>query len=418
MHYRALSRIVEDPEGFAAKPPEEPRAWRAPDRSLVELVTLADLDGLVGGGLPAPGQIEAHRDGFRVPASRFTWGANGEYDGMEQLARPYAVTRLIEDGAGLYLNFLHRNVRSVNDLTRRLAFESGHRVSAAAFLTPPGTSTFPYHYDVQSVLLLQTVGSKTWALQRPLLEKPLEHESFQDVIGEAEQRGIVDRAPDLTVTLNAGDVLWIPRGWLHHGITTDEPSLHVTIAFHPFTKYWLAQEMVRSLDGPESLSLRDELPWGALRDPAVLGTVVEEVLSTLSSVLPGVDRGRAVRSAGGAAREVYLEPAREESVSSALAAPVGLDTPVVAVAEAISGIDPAPDGKVRVDLRDAGLLVGGRAADFVRSLWEEDSDRAWCAREICGDLAEDGESGGDTEQRAVALVGRLLRAGVVRRARD
>lgn len=101
-------------------------------------------------------------------------------------------------------------------------------VGANAYLTPPDSQGFAPHYDDIEAFILQAEGKKHWRIYKPRTENELlprvSSKNFdQEEIGE----------PIMEVTLEAGDMLYFPRGYIHQGVTIDgEHSLHVTISMY------------------------------------------------------------------------------------------------------------------------------------------------------------------------------------------
>lgn len=101
-------------------------------------------------------------------------------------------------------------------------------VGANAYLTPPDSQGFAPHYDDIEAFILQTEGKKHWRIYKPRAENETlprtSSKNFdQDEIG----------APIMEVILEAGDMLYFPRGYIHQGITIDgEHSLHVTVSMY------------------------------------------------------------------------------------------------------------------------------------------------------------------------------------------
>ncbi|CAH2047574.1 unnamed protein product, partial [Iphiclides podalirius] len=101
-------------------------------------------------------------------------------------------------------------------------------VGANAYLTPPDSQGFAPHYDDIEAFILQAEGKKHWRIYKPreeseILPRTSSKNFSDDEIGE----------PILEVTLNAGDMLYFPRGYIHQGVTIDgEHSLHVTVSMY------------------------------------------------------------------------------------------------------------------------------------------------------------------------------------------
>ncbi|TPP56448.1 Lysine-specific demethylase NO66 [Fasciola gigantica] len=99
-------------------------------------------------------------------------------------------------------------------------------VGANVYLTPPGSQGFAPHYDDIEAFIMQLEGSKQWRVYAPrtpsekLPREPSPNFTEKD-LGK----------PMMTVTLKPGDLLYLPRGFIHQGSTSDEAhSLHLTIS--------------------------------------------------------------------------------------------------------------------------------------------------------------------------------------------
>lgn len=101
-------------------------------------------------------------------------------------------------------------------------------VGANAYLTPPDSQGFAPHYDDIEAFILQTEGKKHWRIYKPRAEnETLPRTSSKNF----DQNEIGD--PIMEVILEAGDMLYFPRGYIHQGITMDgEHSLHVTVSMY------------------------------------------------------------------------------------------------------------------------------------------------------------------------------------------
>lgn len=134
-------------------------------------------------------------------------------------------------------------------------------VGANAYLTPPDSQGFAPHYDDIEAFILQTEGKKLWRVYKPLNEQEVlprvsSKNYKQEEIGE----------PILEVTLEAGDMLYFPRGFIHQGVTIDgEHSLHVTIS--TYQKHSWADLFEKLMPAAvqmaisENLDLRKGLPF-------------------------------------------------------------------------------------------------------------------------------------------------------------
>lgn len=83
------------------------------------------------------------------------------------------------------------------------------------FVTPRGTRGFAWHYDLEDVFILQTLGSKTYYLR--------ENTRVTSLDGAADFAQFAQEVSPLAVcALTVGDVLYIPRGMWHMGRAEDD----------------------------------------------------------------------------------------------------------------------------------------------------------------------------------------------------
>ncbi|WP_405009233.1 JmjC domain-containing protein [Kitasatospora sp. NBC_01539] len=198
----------------------------------------------------------------------------------------------------LVLNGLHLSWPPLRDAVRRLAAELGHPVTANVYLTPPQSTGYGPHWDTHHVFLAQAEGAKTWRLHPPIVTDPLSRHRWTAVGFTTEQLDRVhDRAE--SVVLRAGQVLFIPRGWVHFGHTTAEHSLHVTFGVQLLTRHWLLQQLLdQAVEDP---AVRAALP------PDLSSYAVEDLVTRARSVLLA-HLGRPDIPAAG--RPVYLAQQR------------------------------------------------------------------------------------------------------------
>ncbi|CAH0682959.1 unnamed protein product [Spodoptera exigua] len=134
-------------------------------------------------------------------------------------------------------------------------------VGANAYLTPPDSQGFAPHYDDIEAFILQTEGKKHWKIYKPLNENEVlprvsSKNYDQEEIGE----------PIMEVTLEAGDMLYFPRGYIHQGVTIDgEHSLHVTISMYQKHSWGDLMELIMpaalQMAISENVDLRRGLPF-------------------------------------------------------------------------------------------------------------------------------------------------------------
>jgi ribosomal protein L16 Arg81 hydroxylase len=99
------------------------------------------------------------------------------------------------------------------------------------YLTPPGSQAVPAHADDRDVLVCQVVGRKEWTIYQCVpIPYPYPHEQVGKA-GLPVPPAVMEGPVLLNVTLEPGDVLYMPRGFVHEAKSCEDmPSYHATIA--------------------------------------------------------------------------------------------------------------------------------------------------------------------------------------------
>ena len=102
-------------------------------------------------------------------------------------------------------------------------------MQANAYYTPRAAQGLPVHHDTHDVFVLQVSGEKRWLVYEPVLELPLKDQRYSPELGDP-------GTPVLDLTLQPGETLYLPRGWLHEALTSRSDSLHLTIGLNTYTR--------------------------------------------------------------------------------------------------------------------------------------------------------------------------------------
>jgi len=146
---------------------------------------------------------------------------NKSYNGMMTPGMEAVLADMRENGT-LVLDQLHHREPNLNLLCRVLAAELGHRFQTNLYLTPAHGKGFTPHWDNHDVFILQVMGSKDWKIEKQRRALPRKGESITE--DERDLRG------DLSAfTLEQGDLIYIPRGFVHAAECGTEASLHITL---------------------------------------------------------------------------------------------------------------------------------------------------------------------------------------------
>lgn len=182
------------------------------------------------------------------------------------------------DGYTIVVDGVEQYVRSIATLARSLEVELNFPTQVNTYITPPQSTGLVPHYDDHDVLILQIQGSKTWHLyagdDRP--PRAIQRDTDKAVVLES-------LSAPTDVQLEAGEVLYVPRGRVHAAETHSEPSIHLTVGIHAPTVLMLA------IGALYSQSFRDDrlnarLPARHLDDAELDATVRDLVLEAVATV--------------------------------------------------------------------------------------------------------------------------------------
>ncbi|KQO95913.1 cupin domain-containing protein [Leifsonia sp. Leaf264] len=348
-------------------------------------------------GLRTPFIRMAHEGSVLKPASYTAPGGFGAEIG-DQVSSDKVLAEFA-GGATIVLQGLHRLWPPLIDFTRRLIDDIGHPAQVNAYVTPASSRGFDPHYDVHDVFVLQISGEKHWRIHAPVHIDPLRDQPWSDhseAVGEA-----ASHEPVIDAVLRPGDVLYLPRGWIHSAEALGDTSVHLTIGMAAYTRADIVQTLV-SVAG-DSPALRSSLPLGIdLDDPASMRTIVEQTLQDLLGVL-GASMADA-DTTGRVARRLasrLTDATRPEPIAplATVAAAARLDgASRVRWRGSLGARLHEADGRVRVVSRLATLSLPGEAGAALHHL-------------ITGRESVVSELPGLDEADAVVVVRRLLREG-------
>lgn len=205
------------------------------------------------------------RSGKPVPLSAYTTPPGKGPRAGEASVNTAAVMGHFDDGATIVLESLHRYWQPLADFCRDLELALGHRLQVNAYITPPGSQGFDVHRDSHDVFVLQVSGKKHWIV----------HDRSSD------DRVLIDQ------DLEAGMLLYIPKGFPHAAVAGDMASAHLTVGILTHGSIDIVRELVKLAE--KEPAFQERLPTSAASDPAVLRDVVERQIDELKAWLDKVD---------------------------------------------------------------------------------------------------------------------------------
>ena len=344
-----------------------------------DLLSLDDVDRFLTTTALRTPFFRLVKAGERIAESAYTRSGRAGSRSVEGIADPARVTALVEDGATIVLQGLHRWSEPVTRFCRGLELALGHPCQVNAYITPAGAQGLDLHVDAHDVFVLQAFGRKRWELHAAPRERP--------------------RAP-LDVEVAAGDTIYLPAGTPHAARAQDELSGHLTVGIH--VARW--RDVLTSVVAHEAEALDAPVPAGWLDDPDGFARELHERLGTLAGALGQVDLG-AVTSGR---RERFLSTRAQLARGTIAQRTTSItvdDASVVARRPgSVCELSTTPEGLV-VLLGDRRLEMPEWVEPAMRQIARLEEDGALAVRDLTLHLP-------DPASRAV-LVRRLVREGLL-----
>mmetsp|Transcript_14893 Transcript_14893/g.32175 ORF Transcript_14893/g.32175 Transcript_14893/m.32175 type:complete len:831 (-) Transcript_14893:147-2639(-) len=218
----------------------------------------------------------------------------------------------------------HEHNDNIHSMLSLLESEFGCMVGSNAYLTPLHSQGFAPHYDDVDVFILQLEGYKRWRVYAPMnKQETLPRVSSRDYTEKEVEESMGEEVLD--VVLVPGDVLYLPRGWIHQAETvarpshvsklpgiTDAHSLHLTVSamqnwcWADFLEILMPEALESASASETSISLREGLPRNFL---AYMGTMhqLDDEGGELPEGLKQVAEAYAKRVAKGADKDEEID---------------------------------------------------------------------------------------------------------------
>jgi len=350
------------------------------------LLTLADMDELLSTTRVSASDMRVIADGKETPVSELvSENLPGSYaNAVEMLFSHY------RNGATINLLFLQEHWPPLTRLCQSMSDVLGGMFHVNVYLTPAGARGLKEHYDTHDVFVAQVYGSKRWQLYEPPVQLPLKDQRYlppEDGPGE----------PMADLTLQSGDMLYMPRGTVHQAVSQETASLHLTVGVQSVLWADLLRNAVEQATG-DDVRFRSALPMGFANDEELVRQAEKRAAELLDLLRDGIKPASVVatgRTRAMLARRSTLHGhlLDLESLDS-----VDLDTKLQCRPETV--------WRIADNAADVGLVFHGKELHFPKvaepALREITEAGVFSPRDISGRLDEPGR---------LVLVRRLLKEG-------
>lgn len=247
---------------------KKPLIIKREDKSYFKsLLSVADVDEVLDFHRPKGNSIRVVKNQEPLDKTKYE-----NEDGSLNLNQIYAS---YADGYTIVVNEIDRLWKPLKNLCHNTKGVLNHKTVANMYLTPKNQKALLPHYDTHDVFVVQVEGKKHWKLYDAEYTTPIVN-SFQPIFQREQLKNVKD------IILNAGDMMYIPRGIPHEAVTTDESSLHLTIGVFP--TQWL-DFLTKSLHymAQTNIELRQALPIGFMDSNKI--SLTEDIKNKLQNLL-------------------------------------------------------------------------------------------------------------------------------------
>jgi hypothetical protein len=201
----------------------EPALYRAALSDRDDLLpTSGTMDELLRMDILPPDSVRLTRAGKSLPRHAYT-RLTGDPVKTSMVDRS-KVLQLFRSGATLTVNDVEQVWPAAQLMLRPLGRALACRTESVVFATPAGQSGFAPHADPISVVVVHGEGTKDWRVWPTAIDGPRTEVMFKEAdLGD----------PLLEVTLEPGDLLYLPHGTPHAAAATHEQSVHISLGLRP-----------------------------------------------------------------------------------------------------------------------------------------------------------------------------------------
>ncbi len=224
--------------------------------------------------LDAP-RIRVVKEGKDQPRGAYLQDRNGISGASAPSVRIQELNALLRSGALLVIDAIEETSAPIRALAEDLERTLSAPIQINAYAGWQETQGFKTHWDDHDVMVLQVAGKKSWRVFEDNKPYPVDYD----------EREVPPPTPHWAGVLEAGDVLYIPRGWWHDAKPVGEPTLHLTIGIGNTTGLdvvaWLSKRL------RQVASVRKDVP--RFGGPEAQAAYLAELRSTLMEQVNTLD---------------------------------------------------------------------------------------------------------------------------------
>ncbi|MBW8685991.1 JmjC domain-containing protein [Chitinophaga rhizophila] len=188
------------------------------------LLSVKDIDTIIKTGIEQ-GNLQltmSHAAKKILPADYMSGWSNDRVIVQTGINQNKVFERFVQDKATMIIHNTLRYNAALQDLVSSVDASFGCNSGVNVFITPSNAQCFQVHYDEHDLFIIQISGSKRWKLFESAVYLPLEPQNKRAV--DFSGLALLE-----DICLEQGDLLYLPRGFVHEVTTTDQLSCHITL---------------------------------------------------------------------------------------------------------------------------------------------------------------------------------------------
>jgi len=227
------------------------------------------------------------KQGTLIPPASYTVRKTGSLGEAINTLDVTKVSQMIDEGTTLAIDFCEDLWLEINDVCGDFSTLFSEKTGATLFFSSGKEVGFTAHWDNSDVIVYQLSGKKRWKIFSKSLDMPID-ENKNSMPPHSD-------IPFLDLTLDANNVLYIPRGYWHAPEPCGEHSLHVSFAFRrrngmDYLK-WLIPKLCDELIVRKDIDRLADLATSAEYIKGLKGALSEHINdSTLRAYIESCDR--------------------------------------------------------------------------------------------------------------------------------
>jgi hypothetical protein len=206
------------------------------------LLTLDDVNEHIGRAHLSTPALRLARNGEEIDASDYTYPSSSPNSHwLDATVDKELLFAKFHEGYTIILMEHEQHSAAMLRLRHEVERAFHAPVRTHVYLTPRNAQGFSPHWDPTNVFVLQFTGTKEWAIY----DSPVTLPTDRQLLYPGEWTRV---EPTLTATLEPGDLLYIPRGFVHEAHSGDAVSGHVTLELQALTYADLLRQIAGNAD--------------------------------------------------------------------------------------------------------------------------------------------------------------------------